>query len=361
MELFIRNPMIPDGVFLSVNGRPLRDDAGLVRGGVAVFRDVTERVQAEQALTEAFAEGRIEILDTVLHNIGNAINSVATGVGAIRDELSRNEPLRRLEGVAQAVEEHREDLPRYLESDPQGRKVIPFVVALTREFGNQAEWLTKTMRRVDQRVGHIVDIIRTQRSGEGGTQPTKDLALSGAITDAVRILKESLDKRGYRVAIDCRGAPREIRIHETRFQQMLVNLVKNAMEALDALDAGGGPDAEPRIRVRAAAEAEHLVLEVSDDGVGFEPQRARRLFMAGYSTREGGTGLGLHSTANFAVASGGSVEALSDGRGKGATIRVRLPLSRVLPRSADAEISGGGGGRGMASIRWREDSAGEPG
>ena len=70
--MFVRNPEVPEGVFISVSGRPLQDEEGTEKGGVIVFRDVTHRVIAEEALTQAFAQGRLEIVETILHNIGNA-------------------------------------------------------------------------------------------------------------------------------------------------------------------------------------------------------------------------------------------------------------------------------------------------
>ena len=53
-----------------------------------IFRDVTHQVMAEEALTRAFTQGRLEIIDTVLHNIGNAINSVTTGIATVHRMLS---------------------------------------------------------------------------------------------------------------------------------------------------------------------------------------------------------------------------------------------------------------------------------
>ena len=77
-DVFIRNPNRPDGVYIRVSARPLRNNVGGIRGGVIVFRDVTERKFAEDALALAFAEGRLEVVETILHNIGNAITSVTT-------------------------------------------------------------------------------------------------------------------------------------------------------------------------------------------------------------------------------------------------------------------------------------------
>ena len=205
-----------------MSARPLLNDIGGIRGGVIVFRDVTARVFAEEALTQAFAEGRLEIVDTILHNIGNAITSVTTGI--------------------------------------------------------------ETVRR----------------------------------------------------SIDCRRAPCEIRVRESQFHQMLVNLIKNAIEAIDDLATERGLARTPSIRMRAYSGDKYLNVEVADSGIGLRTGDTRRLFAPGYTTKAAGSGLGLHSAANFVIAAGGRIEALSDGFGRGTTMRIMLPLSSVLPRAPGA-------------------------
>ncbi len=329
MEVFVRNPRNPDGVYISVSGRPLLDDSGVSQGGVVTFRDVTDRMIAEEALTQAFAQGKLEIVDTILHNVGNAINSVAIGVGTVHEQLTNAELLRRLTALAKAVEPHRDDWIPYLRTDPQGRKVRPFILALAEDFSRQNVQLLEVVDRVRDRVEHIVDIIRTQRSFESETMARKDVNLEKAISGAVRLLQESLARRGVQVDVDCGDAPKEIRIQESKFHQMLVNLIKNAMEAIDELAGSGGLQGPPRIRIRASVDEEFLVFEVSDNGIGIEERRSRIIFTAGYTTKKEGTGLGLHSTANFVIGSGGQIHALSDGLGKGSTMRVKLRLSSV--------------------------------
>ena len=336
LEMFIRNPSVPDGVYVSSSGRPLVDDSGTPRGGVVVFRDVTDRMLAEEALVQAFSQGRLEIVDTILHNIGNAINSVSVGVGTIAEELAGNELVSRLSALGESVEAHRDDWIPYLETDPQGQQVLPFILALAHDFSTQNTRLENVVSRVRDRVDHIVDIIRTERLFETEESMTrKDVDLERAIVNAVKLLQESLSKRGIRVHVDCKGAPEEIRIQESRFHQMLVNLTMNAMEAIGELAESGGLEGEPCIRIRAYAKGEFLVLDVIDNGVGIEAAKSRLVFAAGYSTKERGSGLGLHSTANFVIGSGGRISALSDGLGKGTTMRVELRLSpaEVQPRS----------------------------
>ena len=282
------------------------------------------RVRTEEALLQAFSQGRLEVLETILHNIGNAINSVAIGTGTIREELDDNLPLRRLLALAEAADAHRDDWISYLQHDRQGQRVLPFIIALARQFSAQTERLHRTATRVTERVTHIVDIIRTQRA-IGSTAPVyKEVDLRQTIMDAVKVLQESLTARAIVLQVECAPPAVEIRIQESRFHQMMVNLIKNAMEALE--DGGA---TQPRIRIRARVEDHLLRLDVIDNGIGLEPESAQWIFSPGYTTKARGNGLGLHSAANYVIGTGGSIRPHSDGVGLGTTIRVQL---RLLPR-----------------------------
>ena len=136
-------------------------------------------------------------------------------------------------------------------------------------------------------------------------------------------------KRGFIPTSTAKTRPREICIQESQFHQMLVNLVKNSIEAIDDLIVGQGLDEPPRIQISVSAEGDFLNLEVSDNGIGIKSKDTKAIFAPGYTTKSLGSGLGLHSAANFVIASGGRIQALSKGIGKGATMRVRLPLSSV--------------------------------
>ncbi len=329
-ELFIRNPGVPDGAFISVNASPVRDEAGQVVGGVTVFRDVSERRLQQEALTQAFAFGRLEVIDTVLHNIGNAINSVATGVDTLQVWFDDNELMRRFGKLADLVAAHDRDWTSWLEHDAQGRQMRPFLLALVRDLTGEHDRLLGTIARVRERVRHIVDIIRTQAAFTNGTVERKLVDLPSTIRDAVKVVEESLGQRGVAIEVDCARAPDQVLVQESRLQQMLVNLLKNAMEATDerAVRLEVGPDWRPRIRVLAyrGEQKNTLVIDVSDNGIGIDPSDFSSVFNAGYTTKKEGTGLGLHSAANFVIGSGGSIQPLSDGIGHGATLRVTLRL-----------------------------------
>lgn len=344
MEVFVRPPDSPEGVYFSVSGRPIRQASSPIRGGVVVFRDISERMRADQALLEAFSEGRLQILDTILHNIGNAINTVSIGIGTIQEELNENVPLRRFLHLVKAIEAHEDNLYTYLRDDPKGQIVIPFIIALGKDFLTQNRAMKETSERVDKTVSQIVDIIRTERSVKGISPVYKTVNLEKVVNDAVKLLQNSLRRRGIDPVVDCREAPEEIWIQESRLHQMLVNLVKNSIEAIDALELSAKSKGIPRIKIQAYTDDEFLVLDVTDNGIGIDEKHKRLIFSAGFTTKESGTGLGLHSIANLVIASGGEVQPLSAGIGKGTTMRVKLRRTSVTPKSigASAPIKSGG-------------------
>ena len=328
VPMFVRNANNRQGTYLNVSARPLRDRSGVITGGVSVVHDITERVRAEETLAYAFAQGRQEIIDVLMHNIGNAISSVAIGISTIEEHL-RGPLLRRLTAFADAIRGHEADWLDYLRNDPQGRQVRPFLLAFAGDFNAAYVELQQTVDRVRDRVEHVTDIIRTQRPFNNESMKVRDVNLEHSINTAVSLLQESLTWRGITVRVDCRDAPVEIRIRESQFHQMLINLVKNAIEAIDDRHCAGTFDEPPRIHINARLEGEFLTLDVSDNGIGIDPADLEQVLAAGYTTKSNGSGLGLHSVANFVGGVGGLLRPLSTGIGAGTTMRVMLQRSSI--------------------------------
>ena len=331
VELFVTSEEMPDGIHLNVNSRPLQDSDGNRTGAVVVFRDVTDRVKRQEAVAQAFVQGRLEIVDTILHNIGNAINSVTIGIETIQNLLADDLLVSRLTALTAALQQHEDNLGDYIANDPQGQKVLPFLLTLSRDFSTSDEKLRQTVERIRNRTGHIVDIIRTQNSYQGTSTTLKDVNLVVTISDAIKMLQDSIDKRQIHIEIDCDNAPEEIRIQESQFHQMLVNLIKNSIEAIDEFAKSGELTEVPRIQIRAYMDDEFLCIDITDNGIGIAPEDISKIFSAGFTTKEGGSGLGLHSSANFVISSGGKIQPFSEGKGKGTTVRLMLRHSTISP------------------------------
>ena len=105
------------------------------------------------------------------------------------------------------------------------------------------------------------------------------------------------------------------------FKQALWNLIRNAQHAMPR----GGD-----LMLTTQRDGDHALLSVTDTGVGMSEQVARQVFDAFYSTRPGGSGLGLPTTRKIVEAHGGSIGLQSE-PGKGTMFSVRLPLGEGAP------------------------------
>jgi signal transduction histidine kinase len=100
------------------------------------------------------------------------------------------------------------------------------------------------------------------------------------------------------------------------FKQALLNLLLNAEQAMPK----GG-----EVTIQAIISPENLTLNLIDTGKGISAEGLEKIFKPFYSTRPGGTGLGLPTTKKIIEAHGGTIEALSE-PGKGTKFSIRLPL-----------------------------------
>jgi signal transduction histidine kinase len=104
--------------------------------------------------------------------------------------------------------------------------------------------------------------------------------------------------------------------------QILVNLISNAKDALDAV-----PEGSRHLSVRLSAEGNLVRIQVRDEGRGIAPEMREKLFAHGFTTRKDGHGFGLHTSALAAQLLGGRLMLESEGLGKGAVATLELPLT----------------------------------
>ncbi len=116
------------------------------------------------------------------------------------------------------------------------------------------------------------------------------------------------------VAVQC-DAPLEVRVDRTQFEQALINLVRNAAEA--ACETGGG------VRIRWRVDGRYLVIEVEDDGPGIA--HTENLFVPFFTTKPGGSGIGLLLARQIIEAHGGSLRLSNRHSPSGVVAVVRLP------------------------------------
>jgi len=178
--------------------------------------------------------------------------------------------------------------------------------------------LTDLKRNID----HIKEIVAMQQSYAGVCGVIERQQLPNLVEDALRMHTGGLTR--HKVSVERRfEAVPEILVDKHKVLQVLVNLISNAKYALSAsstderrLTLAVGPGTEGSLRIA-----------IADNGVGIPKENLARIFAHGFTTKKDGHGFGLHSAALAAREMGGSLSALSDGPGQGATFVLELPLN----------------------------------
>ena len=142
-------------------------------------------------------------------------------------------------------------------------------------------------------------------------------ALPALVDDLARFVREDLASRHVELIVEHGGAVPAAMCDEAQIRQALLNLVRNAAEAVAG--RGGG-----HVWVRTRAGDGRVAVEVADDGPGIAPELRERLFDPFVSTKDGGTGLGLALTHQIVKDHGGAIHVTSR-PGEGATFTIELP------------------------------------
>jgi PAS domain S-box-containing protein len=320
---------------------PLKDPAGNVVGLMGIARDIMPKKRIEEKLetlhkqmvTLARQAGMAETATSVLHNVGNVLNSVNVSATMLRDGIQKSK-IASLAKLTALLDEHTADLGPFLTTDPRGQQVPDYLHQLTdRLTAEQAGW-TREVETLYLNIEHINKIIALQQAYAGVAGITETVSVSEMVDDALRIHEQAYVRHVVRVVRDYTPV-QSISVDKHKVLQIIVNLLHNAKYACDA---GGQPDKVVTVRIGPAGP-ERVRIEVADNGVGIDPEYLTRIFSLGYTTRKGGHGFGLHSGAIAAKEMGGVLAAHSAGLGQGASFVLELPLHPpTAPSAADGRL-----------------------
>ena len=135
------------------------------------------------------------------------------------------------------------------------------------------------------------------------------------VKDCLATLKAQFEERRIRVGLNLPGALPPVAIDKDQIQQVLFNLIKNALEAMK--DGGA-------LELDIGSDDNDIILKITDDGLGMAPEQVAHLFEPYRTTKSHGTGLGLMITARIIHDHGGTIDVESQ-VGEGTTFTVRLP------------------------------------
>ncbi|MGA6988325.1 MAG: PAS domain S-box protein [Terriglobales bacterium] len=307
-EMFVRNPELPDGIWIEVSAGPLRDKQGIVRGGVAAFRDVTQsRADAREIqklndeLEQRVAE-RTAQLEVANQELEAFSYSVSHDLRA---------PLRHISGFSKIlVEEFGATL------DPRAQHYLERIQSGTQKMGLLVDELLNLAR-----VGRHV--LRAQPAG-----------LNAIVAEVIAILQP--DSEGRQVEWIVADLP-AVECDPVLVKQIFQNLLANALKFT-------------RPRARAVIEVSHkeadgqLVFMVRDNGIGFSMKYVGKLFgvfQRLHSTNEfEGTGIGLVTVQRIVHKHKGRVWAEAE-LDKGAAFYFTLGAGKQAESKSNGAAAGG--------------------
>lgn len=292
--------------------------------------DVTARKRAERELEVLHGQlvlasrqaGMAEVATGVLHNIGNAMTSVNLIAHDVQDRL-KSTRLTHLHRVVEVLEREKPRLAEFFAADAAGQKLPEFLAKLDEHLSSENRQLLTDVEGLVRHFEHIREIILTQQSSAQLIGVIEKLSPVQLFEDALRLNAESFDRHGITLE-RMFDASASVQADRHKVLQILVNLLKNAKDALQAVKPG-----ERVVRMRvSAADDQRVALAVEDNGPGIAPEILTKIFQHGFTTKPTGRGYGLHNSVLAAREMGGDLTAVSDGPGKGSTFTLTLPVTK---------------------------------
>ena len=296
------------------------------RGIEQVVQERTRQLeQSHQQLMEASRQaGMAEVATSVLHNVGNVLNSVNVSATLVADQV-RQSKITNVARVSGLLREHASDLGAFMTSDPRGRQIPSYVATLAEHLASEQSSLLNEIENLRKSVEHIKEIVAMQQSYAHVVGVTDTVSLSDLVEHALAMNNEAMTRHEVQVVRDYQASP-TLTLEKHKVLQILVNLMRNAKYACDE---SGRTDKQMKVRIMQ--ERAEVRIVINDNGIGIPAENLTRIFNHGFTTRKAGHGFGLHSAALAARDLGGSLEASSDGPGTGATFTLILPV----PTDAD--------------------------
>jgi len=296
-----------------------------VSGFIGTITDVTQLVQTQLALERTHdalvsasrQAGMAEVATSVLHNVGNALNSVNVSANLLETYL-RQPRIARLGRIAAILVEQADELPAFMESE-RGRALPRYLTQLSSQLLEDQEAGLRELASLLNNLEHIKTIVRMQQSYASRQSVAELVSAAELVDDGVRMNAAAFDRHGVMLKLDFEDTP-PLTVDKHKVLQILVNLISNAK---NACEDSGRSDKCITIRIRATPVG--VSIAVIDNGVGIPPENMTKIFTHGFTSRPEGHGFGLHSAALAARELQGSLHAASEGPGCGATFTLELP------------------------------------
>jgi len=315
-----------------VDGQAIINRQGKKIGAVIAIHDVTKRKKSErdiellhqQILESARRAGMADVATSILHNIGNVLNSANVSMGLLQEILGQQHHTK-LITIGSMMKEHMDNIGDYLLQDSKGKLIPQYLVALVDVIEKDFTNMNQEISNLSKQLQHIRDIVAAQQSVGGVVGFSEKVFLPEVLDVALKMSGASLENPSLKVEKTFEEMP-FILVDKSKLLQILVNLIKNAKDSLIECNQEGQKKLMLSIK-KNPSKVDTVNVTVSDNGMGISKENLIKIFSFGFTTKKQGHGFGLHSCALVAKELGGDLQVVSDGVGKGAAFILRLPLN----------------------------------
>ncbi len=291
---------------------PVLGTSGEAGGVVLSSEDVTSEEQIERMMVHAEKMAMIgRLAANMAHEIKNPLAGILWNLHNLERRLHPSSPVARTRMQEAGLDgEVIERFQQFLDSQK-----IPHYVSVIRECGLRADGIVKTLGDFSARGEKHVD-------ADPRALIENTLLLARAAFD----LEKRHDFRDIDLSVEVVGEVSRIRCNTQRIEQVLLNLVNNAAQALFARRQAE-PTFEPRLRCRVRCGEEHVRIEVEDNGPGIPEAAREHIFEPFYTTKDIGEGTGLGLSISYLIVTEGHSGRMwvEDGVTGGARFVIELP------------------------------------
>ena len=277
---------------VNVSVQAIQED-GERMGALVTLRDLDslESINTQLKVSERLA-ALGNITAGVAHEVKNPLNSMRLWLENLKESLSSNGA----SGSARAGKHARQDADDEIDQNSAWQAV---------------QVLDKEIDRLDQVVKRFLDFTRPMEVRLEATQ------LASLLNEVLEIAKPQLEKSNIAIATLLPIDVPEVYVDRALLKQAVLNLVLNAAEAMP----NGG-----QLRLVLSRRGEMAEISVGDTGKGIPAENQQKIFQLFFTTRPGGSGIGLASTFRIVQLHNGSIDFTSE-VGRGTTFRIELPLA----------------------------------